>query len=280
MLSHAPFSHNILRNLTVAFGSIFDSIQIRRFNPAGAEIERIGIPIAYGPKEKFLVRLAEGIKTEKKAAITLPRMSFLISGYNYDPERQGNPIHKNLKLKDGSNYYAHFKPVPYNIDFELAIMTKNHNDGNQIVEQIIPFFTPQWIVTLKTVPLLDLEDDIPIILQSVQYDQAYEGNYTDRRALIWTLGFRAKAWFYKPVEHAGLIRKVQVDFLIPPNLNSDILIDENEMVKAPRSARVTVEPDPIDANPQDDYGYSIDIEEFDDGKKYNSVTGTDEPIEE
>jgi hypothetical protein len=157
-------------------------------------------------------------------------------------------------------------PVPYNINFELAILAKNQDDSLQILEQILPYFQPSFNLTMNLIPDLGEKRDYPVTLTSVDYSDEYEGDYDTRRTLVYTLQFVAKTYLYGPVNDATgeVIKKVQVDYATE--------VDRT----APREVRYTVQPDPLTADPTDDFGFNEFTSVFVDSKDYNPVTGQDE----
>ena len=261
------YSYNeIFRKTVVAFGTLFNNIEVRR--TSGSKTEVMKTPLAYGPKDKFLARLKQvGDLTEKDAVqITLPRISFEISGFSYDASRKVSPTQV-IRHVDGDNgTKKSFMPVPYNVDFELAILSKNQDDGLQILEQILPVFQPMFNITINLVPELGETKDFPITLNSVTYEDDYEGDYTTRRTLIYTLSFTAKTYLYGPVSDTTdqLIKKAIVDTAT------------SAIPTAAREVRYTVTPDPITADADDDFGFNELFSEFTDGLSRNPVTGQDE----
>mgnify|MGYP003659599632 FL=1 len=208
------FYNESLRKCIIAFGSLFNDIYITRKNSAGTDVQSLKVPLAYGPKQKFMVRLDADPNLDQKVAITLPRIGFEIAGFDYDPSRKLNRIIKrkkvanteDKKLKQMSTQHS---PVPYNLNFEMFVMTKNSDDGIQIVEQILPFFQPEYTVTIKEVPEMDVVRDVPIVLNSIGYEDTYTGSFTERRAIIYTFSFVAKAYVYGPVTTAKPITKAE-----------------------------------------------------------------------
>ena len=206
------FYNESLRKTIIAFGSLFNDIYITRKNSAGTDVQSLKVPLAYGPKQKFMVRLDADPNLDQKVALTLPRIGFEIAGFDYDPSRKLNRIIKrkkvanteDKKLKQMSTQHS---PVPYNLNFEMFVMTKNSDDGIQIVEQILPFFQPEYTVTIKEVPEMDVVRDVPIELNSIGYEDTYTGSFTERRAIIYTFSFVAKAYVYGPVTTAKPITK-------------------------------------------------------------------------
>ena len=210
------FYNESFRKTIIAFGSLFNDIAITRKNSAGTEVQTLKVPLAYGPKQKFITRLEQDPGDNQAIAMTLPRIGFEIAGFAYDPVRKLNRIIKkkivsteaDKKLQHMSVQYT---PVPYDVGFELFIMTKNSDDGIQIVEQILPYFQPEYTVSIKEVPEMDTIRDVPVVLNSISYEDTYAGDFTERRAIIYTLNFTAKAYVYGPVTTAKPITKVQVD---------------------------------------------------------------------
>ena len=258
--------HEIIRKTVVGFGTLFNNIELRRTK--GSKTEVMKVPLAYGPKQKFLARLRQvgDLTTQDQAQITLPRVSFEIQGISYDPTRKLSPISAIRNTKADGNEAKSFMPVPYNINFELAILAKNQDDSLQILEQILPYFQPSFNLTMNLIPDLGEKRDYPVTLTSVDYSDEYEGDYDTRRTLVYTLQFVAKTYLYGPVNDATgeVIKKVQVDYATE--------VDRT----APREMRYTVQPDPLTADPSDDFGFNEFSSHYVDSKDYNPVTGQDE----
>ena len=257
------YSYNeIFRKTVIAFGTLFNNIEIKRTE--GSRTEVMKVPLAYGPKDKFLARLKQvgDLTTKDAVQITLPRISFEISGFAYDATRKVSPTQVIRYTGSDSKTRKSFMPVPYNVDFELAIMAKNQDDGLQILEQILPFFQPMFNITLNLQEAIGESKDFPVTLNSVVYEDDYEGDYTTRRTLIYTLSFSAKTYVYGPVSDVTdkLIKKAIVDTAADSKRT------------AAREMRYTVQPDPLTADPDDNFGFN----EFSDGKSRNPVTGNDE----
>ena len=210
------FYNESLRKTIIAFGSLFNEITIIRKNNQGDTVQTMKVPLAYGPKQKFLVRLTQDPGANQPIAMTLPRIGFEIQSFDYDPVRKLNRIIKqkkvsNAKSKELKQMSTQYTPVPYNMQFELFVMTKKSDDGIQIVEQILPFFQPEYTVSIREVPDMDIVRDVPIVLNSIGYEDTYEGDFTTRRAMIYTFQFTAKSYVYGPVTTAKPITKVQAD---------------------------------------------------------------------
>ena len=249
------FYNESLRKTIIAFGSLFNDIYITRKNSAGTDVQSLKVPLAYGPKQKFMVRLDADPNLDQKVALTLPRIGFEIAGFDYDPSRKLNRIIKrkkvanteDKKLKQMSTQHS---PVPYNLNFEMFVMTKNSDDGIQIVEQILPFFQPEYTVTIKEVPEMDVIRDVPIVLNNISYEDTYTGSFTERRAIIYTFNFVAKAYVYGPVTTAKPITKAEVTAY------------GNLQDKAPpRVAKVTLETSSV-PDADDNFGFNETISEW------------------
>tara|TARA_B100000927_G_scaffold291413_1_gene293497 strand:- start:6186 stop:6983 length:798 start_codon:yes stop_codon:yes gene_type:complete len=261
------YSYNeIFRKTVIAFGTLFNNIEIKRTE--GSKTEVMKVPLAYGPKDKFLARIKQtgDLTTKKAVQITLPRISFEISGFAYDATRKVSPTQVLRFTGTDSKTRKSFMPVPYNVDFELAILAKNQDDGLQILEQILPFFQPMFNITLNLQEAIGEVKDFPVTLNSVVYEDDYEGDFTTRRTLIYTLSFTAKTYIYGPVTDVTdkLIKKAIVDTAT------------DSKPTAAREVRYTVEPDPITADPDDNFGFNELYSEFTDGKSRNPTTGQDE----
>jgi hypothetical protein len=270
------YYHEILRKTIISFGTLFNDIHIQH---QGTEATGTGngvintpvtsdikVPLAYGPQQKFLARLEQlGEDPDRAVAMTLPRMSFEMMGISYDPNRKMG-VTKTFKAVDGDNLKKVFYPVPYNVDFQLSIMSKLNDDALQIIEQILPYFQPTFKVTVDLVSSIGEKRDIPITLNNIQMQDEYEGNFEQRRVLLYTLNFTAHTYLFGPIADTsdGLIRKVQVDYH-----------SGTDKATAKREVRYTAVPDPISAQPGDDFGFSESLEFFSDSKSYNSTKGTD-----
>jgi len=207
------YYHEILRKTIIAFGTIFNDIHIRHRDGAGKETSDMRVPLAYGPMQKFLARLEQQADLNRATQITLPRMSFETTNIAYDATRKGG-ITQTFKASDGSKLRKVFMPVPYNLSFELNILVKLNDDALQIIEQILPYFQPSFNVTIDLISVIGEKRDVPIVLDNISFQDDYEGDFTTRRALIYTLNFTAKTYLFGPVSDSseGLIKKVQVDY--------------------------------------------------------------------
>ena len=263
------FYNEGLRKLTIAFGQIFNNIIIQNTSSTGAVTKRFRVPLAYAPKEKFLVRLEQqaNLQSDREVAVTLPRLGFEITGLSYDASRKINKMQKVIRVKDGeTGKKMNFNraPVPYNINFSLYSFTATAENGLQIIEQILPWFQPEYTVTMNVVPELDIKRDIPIILNSVSYEDTYNGEFTQRRAVVYTLSFTAKTYLYGPMSNQGIIKEVQAD------------LGADTDPKLTRDERIVIKSNPTTADADDDFGFTTTISFFDDSKRYNPTSDTDE----
>lgn len=205
------FSHGLIRKYVIVFGSMFNDLTVQR-NSGSSRIQTLAVPIAYGPKQKFLVRLDTDPNLDREIAISLPRIGFELSGISYDSNRKLNSAQKNTYDHTDKNFRkTQYTPVPYNIDFTMSIFVKNADDGTQILEQILPYFKPEWNMSVNLVPEMNIKMDIPTVLNSVDLEDTYDGDFQTRRAIIWNLNFTMKGYLYGPVSNQGVIKRISVD---------------------------------------------------------------------
>ena len=211
------FYHEILRRTVVSFGSLFNEISIKHTDNSGNVKSVIKVPLAYGPTQKFLARLEQSPDLNKPVQITLPRMSFEFTGLTYDPTRKSTTTQTFIAKSavDGTETKKVYLPVPYNMQFELSIMCKLNDDALQIIEQILPFFQPSYSMTIELVDIINEKRDIPVILENITMQDDYEGNFTTRRVLIYTLRFTAKTYLFGPVSSAtkDIIKKATIGYI-------------------------------------------------------------------
>ena len=207
------YYHEIVRKTIIGFGTLFNDIFIKHENIDNSTLDETKVGLAYGPQQKFFAKIREQANLTKAVAITLPRMSFEMTSIQYDATRKSG-ITQTFKASDGTNLKKVFMPVPYNIGFELSIFSKLNDDALQIIEQILPFFQPSFNITINLVSSIGEKRDVPIVLDNISFRDEYEGDFTTRSALIYTLQFTAKTYLFGPVADTsdGLIKKVQVDY--------------------------------------------------------------------
>ena len=261
------FYNESMRRMTIAFGQIFNNVQIKRKDSSGNIVQSIRVPLAYAPKEKFLVRLDQQASLDsREMAITLPRMGFEITGLSYDGSRKLTRIQKYKTVKtgtDGKVLNYNYTPVPYNISYSLYVFTATAEGGLQIVEQILPYFQPDYTVTVNAIPEMSIKRDVPIVLNNITYEDSYSGDFTTRRAVIYTLNFTAKTYLFGPTSTQKVIKETQADLY-------------TDLPESTREERVIVVPDPTSADADDDFGFTTTIQTFADSKTYNPTTDTDE----
>jgi len=303
------FYHQTSRKMVVAFGSLFNTIEVRRTDSSDAVTEIIKIPLSYGPKDKMLVRISQDPNLNPKVALTVPRMGFELTSMTYDGVRKLNTMGRNVK-KGTTGLKKQYNPVPYNWDFSLYVFVKNAEDGTQILEQILPFFTPDFTVTMTLISGMTVKMDIPLVLNSVASEDSYEGDFATRRSIIWTLSFLMKGFLYPSVtDNAKIITSSVVDthlmsaataadpiYIVAedstPYAKNYMILDKHEIDDATRIrmlsevseeassagqtvSRTTVEPTSTGALTDEDFGFSETFEFFPQGKTYDPVAETD-----
>ena len=209
------FYHNSVRNVVIAFGTLFNDIYITRKNADGSTKEQVRVPIAYGPKEKFIRRIYESssISDGPKVSMTLPRLGFELTSMDYDTARKRNTMSKRF-LSDSTGVTStsfDYAEVPYNFSFRLSAFVRHMDDGLQIVEQILPYFTPEFNITVN-MNALHQSVDIPVILQSSSITEDYEGDFDTRRNINFDFEFMAKSFVYGPVKTSKVIKTVNNTF--------------------------------------------------------------------
>ena len=203
--------NKIIRKCVIGFGTLFNNIECRKENKDGSVYSRMKVPLAYGPRQKFLARLEQQADLNQKVAITVPRLSFEMTGISYDSSRKLAPTTLTLKADTNNAVKKQFTPVPYNIDFELNVISKTNDESLEIMEQILPVFQPSFQMTIKLVDDMNDFRDVPIILNSVSYSDDYEGTFDDRKITLITMQFTVKAYIFGPVGTAAPIKKAKAD---------------------------------------------------------------------
>lgn len=332
MLQNSHFYHQLTRKAVILFGRLFDDITIiRKNNETNKETQRFLVPIVYAPKEKMITRIMSDPDLMKQVQTILPRMSFEITGISYDSTRKQNSLLRASKANTSTRATSSYMGVPYDITFNLNVYTRNIDDGTHIVEQILPFFNPDFTITTNQIPDLGFLKDVPVILNSVTNEIDYEGNFDSVRYVYWTLTFTMKMYYYGPISYPKIIRTVYANLLQDPSINSGYITRLNvvsangtfksqdmvyqgdnyktataygyvenysantgkltlgavqgqfkvgntvravstngvctidSFVATPlKYAEIKITPDPITAEPEDDYGYTIDITEWPD----------------
>ena len=263
------YYHGAIRKYIIAFGNLFNDIYVQRLNSSGERIQTLAVPLAYGPKEKWLVRLVQDPNLDQDVAITLPRMGFEIVSMTYAPARKLSSTLKNVRLKtsDYNRIETQYVPVPYDINILLSVFVRNADDGAQIIEQIVPYFRPEFTTNVRLIPEMNIVIDTPVVLQDISIEDTYEGDFDTRRALIYNLNFSIKAYLYGPVTNSGIIKRAIT------NVHGDIPADSSiierititpaqyangsPLIAPSANASLSVGINQISAN--SDYGFSLDI---------------------
>ena len=273
------WSHNTIRKYIILFGTLFDNMYINRENSSGATVQTIKIPLSYGPKDKFLARVNMDVGRSSTAlnqpiATVLPRMAFELITMNYAPDRKMNTINKIHKINSADNNQIQYQyaPVPYDFTFQLYVMVKNAEDGTKIIEQILPYFTPEWTATVNLMNDINGKYDVPIIFNDISTEDTYEGEFTQRRALIHTLTFTVKGFLFGPTRKAEIIKDIDVNIRIPAkgqeivantlNTPSAIVnIQPGLLANGSPTSNAVLSIPPGDIKVTDNYGFLIDFTE-------------------
>ena len=250
--------NGLVRKYVAVFGTLFNDISIQRRNSSGNVTETIKVPLAYGPRQKFLVRITADERLDKKVGMQLPRMGFDLTSMSYSPERMLHPLHNRTQKYKGETGVVK-SPVPYDFAFALNVMVKNADDGTQIIEQILPWFQPDFTVTIHALPTMGIKIDLPIVLGGVNVEDSYEGDFLSRRALIWTLDFTLKGYLYPNIKGKGfgdgsdnestkLIRTSIINFHVIPHTTVDaaavqeyIVLESDNVFEAQRDYLINEE---------------------------------------
>jgi hypothetical protein len=265
MLGNAHFYNRTIRKVVVGFGTLFNDIQLIRYTrDMATEVERFKVPLSYGAKEKYLTRLASDPDLTKSIAITVPRISFDMVGMSYDSSRKGVTTNRNFSLgTNNSSLKSQYGPIPYNFDFNLSVYVRNTEDGAQIMEQILPFFTPDFTVTMDFIPGMDQKYDMPIILNSVSTTTDYEGDMMSTRLILWDLTFTAKAFIWPPVKTSEMITTSTANtYLNFANSANGDIITSNTFTQNSIISSVQTRPNPNTAGPDDEYGFAETFTSF------------------
>ncbi len=243
------FYHSHIRKTVSVFGTIFNNIVVQRRDANGNVLNNVKVPLSYGPRQKFLTRLFEEPDLNApEVAIRLPRMSFELTGMQYDTTSKLNKMNT-LAVPSMNGQSTVRNPVPYIMNFTLTVYSKTQDDALQIVEQIIPYFNPEYIVTIREIPELGITRDIPIILQSVNYSDDYEGDFSNRRILMYTLDFSMRTFFYGPTKLDQAVIK-------------DTTVNTRDYDNGSMIQRIEDKVSPLSANENDDYVITETITDF------------------
>jgi hypothetical protein len=251
------FYHQHIRKAIIAFGTIFNQITVERKNSAGEVAQSVRVPLAYAPKDKLLTRVQAVPGTNQGAVATiLPRIGFEITGLRHSPERrvsfiQQNKAVGNLASDISNTMRAQYVSAPYDLTISLYIAAKNQDDGLQILEQILPFFNPNFAVQINDIPEMGIKRTLEINLDNISYQDVYEGNYTERTSLIWELSFTLALNFYGPVSQQGIIKTA---------IATTYETMDTDQAAGSKSTKYSVTVTPEDATVVDDWNY---VEQFD-----------------
>lgn len=247
------FYNERIKNSVAMFGKLFNNIYVVRVGSDGNPVSQIKVPLSYGPKRKFIDRIKEqaDLDNDQQVAIKLPRMSFEIVSIDYDQAAQQQKTGQFVAAVGGATAQRLYTGTPYIITYELNIYAKNQDDALQVVEQIFPYFTPQYTLSVRPFDSLpNVTEDVPVELQGVSFSDDYESPLEQRRTIIYTLNFNMRVKFYGPVNERKIIRDVTVDLY-------NIGVDSDEKVSS-----INVLPDPLDAEPDSDFGFTTTITSF------------------
>lgn len=271
----ASYNHGVIRKYIIMFGSMFNDIDISRYDKTGARIQSIRVPIAYGPKEKFLARLRQDPNLDKAVATQLPRMSFEVTDMTYAPTRTLNKLQRNTSLGITANALnSQYTPVPYDINITLSAMFANNEDAVQVVEQILPYFRPEFTHSVKLVPETGQYFDIPTVLNGMTIEDTYEADFQTRRAIIYSFQFVVKGYIFGPVSNKGVIKRTVVDIGIPSRdfvptategPNKKIVLTPGLLANGSPTANSSASIDTSTISANTTYGYAFDSDDYFDG---------------
>ncbi|MBA94860.1 MAG: hypothetical protein CMP21_03775 [Rickettsiales bacterium] len=212
------FYHKTIFKSVATFGTLFNDITVKRKTSDGNTVKELKVPLSYGPRSKFLAKIEE---SDKNVAITLPRISFEMSGFSYDSQRKLNSLGVRYNTTETGSEKSMYNPVPYNIGFSLNVYVEHFDEGLQIIEQIVPFFSPYLNIPSKLVyDDMGIVDDVPVLLNDVSLEESYEGQFEDKRVIMWNLSFTLKTNIFKPVKESDLIRQVETNVISTPTGDS------------------------------------------------------------
>lgn len=274
MLGH-DYYHESIRKFVIYFGTLFNDLRVKRRNSDGNVIQNIKVPVTYAPREKMTAKLEGNLNLDNQESIILPRISFEMVSLQYAAERKLNTLNRISKVdvQDSGKKLNAYQPVPYDINFDLNIYVRYAEDGTQLLEQILPFFTPEWTGTLKMIPELDINMDIPVVLQSMSSQDTYEGDFETRRALIWNLNFLMKGYLFGPIRESNIIKSSNVQFFTANTSNGYATTPAAAVKTKPgldqfrnptTNSATTIAVSDIFSN--DTYDYIVDFEDYFNGE--------------
>lgn len=208
-LHNNHFYHQTIRKYVVSFGNIFNNIHVVRYLATGEESQREKVPMAYGPKEKYLYRNEQNPDLTEKFAIKLPRISYELVELNYNPARKTPSTNKLMNARTGNTKKWSYNSVPYDLIFKVYVMGKTSDEALQIVEQILPFFTPDHTLTVNVHPDIDLKLDVPVTVNNVNLTDTWDGNFNERRNIVWELTFNLSGFLFQPTRDSKIITQAE-----------------------------------------------------------------------
>lgn len=261
------FYHGLIRKYIIMFGNMFNDIEIYRYASDGSIAKQIRVPIAYAPKEKFYVRLREDPQLNRQVSQVLPRLAFELVDMSYSPERSLNKLIKNNSVSDlDSSLRSHFVPVPFDFNINLYGMFAYQEDAVQVVEQILPFFRPEWTHSMKLVSSIDEYYDIPTVLSGLSVEDTYDTDFTQRRAITYTFNFTIKGYLIGPVKDSGVIKKSIIKLAADSDLstehNKKITLTPGLLSNGQPTSNATASVDYTQVNARDNYGFAFESEDF------------------
>jgi len=267
MFGNPQYYHGAIRKYVIMFGNMFNEIEIVRYNASNQPTQQFRLPIAYGPREKFLSRLRTDPSLDREVALQLPRLSFEITNYTYDPSRNLNKLQKNIYAStDNDKVKNQQVPVPYNIDFSLYGMFGNQEDAVQTIEQILPFFRPEWVNTMKLVTDTNEYYDIPTIFTGMSIEDTYDGDFQTRRALIYTMNFVVKGYIFGPVKNSAVIKKSIINTFAnttaTSSVNSKLTLTPGLLANGSPTTNATASVASSLISASDNYGFAFERENF------------------
>lgn len=287
---NAIFYHNLTRKYSTVFGSYFEDIIVRRFDKSNNTVQTVPVPIKYASKQYYIQQLTRP-QEDVKVQMQLPSISFMLNNISYDAQRRVSQLNKNVRILENNTktLKSQFTPMPYLLDFDLTIWARSHDDAWQIMEQIVPYFTPSFTSEIKLIPDMDIKLDTKTTFQGISMQDNPEGSVNDTFTFVWTLNFQMECWYFGPISNQGVIKRVQLDFIAVPG--SGPMESTPNFTEYGRSSRVVLTPgltangepttDPNNTIPYDEiewhdpYGIIEQTYFFQDGKKYDPKSGKD-----
>ena len=218
------FYHKTIFKSVATFGTLFNDITVKRKLSSGETVKELKVPLSYAPRGKFLSKITaqpDDNNIDKRTAIVLPRMSFEMTDFSYDSERKLNSLGMRYHKNENDNQKSMYNPVPYNIGFSLNVYVEHFDEGLQIIEQIVPFFSPYLNIPSKLIyDDMGVVDDVPVLLNDVSLEESYEGQFEDKRVIMWNLSFTLKTNIFKPVKDTNLIKQVETNIISTPTGDS------------------------------------------------------------